>query len=67
MSTELPPVREVHVGDGAVRALEGVSIHVDEGEVVSVIGSNGAGKTGLTRLKKAPERRTFEKWRNEKS
>ena len=51
MSTELPPVRAVRVGDGAVRALEGVSIHVDEGEVVSVIGSNGAGKTDPTPLK----------------
>jgi branched-chain amino acid transport system ATP-binding protein len=30
---------------GGVRALDGLDLHVDEGEVVSVIGPNGAGKT----------------------
>jgi branched-chain amino acid transport system ATP-binding protein len=32
-------------GFGGVRALDGLDMHVDEGEVVSVIGPNGAGKT----------------------
>ena len=47
MTTELLSVQEICVNYGAVNALEQVSIHVDEGEVVTVIGSNGAGKTTL--------------------
>jgi branched-chain amino acid transport system ATP-binding protein len=48
-------VNEIHVHYGGIEALRGVSLSVDQGEVVTLIGSNGAGKsttlraiTGLT-------------------
>ena len=40
-------VESLEVRYGAVEALRAVSFHVDEGEVVSVIGSNGAGKSSM--------------------
>ena len=35
---------------GPIRALHGVSLKVDEGEVVTVLGANGAGKTTTLRI-----------------
>jgi branched-chain amino acid transport system ATP-binding protein len=37
------------VGYGAIRALKGVSMRVEQGEVVTLIGANGAGKTTTLR------------------
>jgi branched-chain amino acid transport system ATP-binding protein len=35
----------VHAGYGPIRALKGVDLRVEEGEIVALIGANGAGKT----------------------
>jgi len=40
-------IRDLHVKYGAIHAIQGVSLHVNEGEVVSLIGANGAGKTTI--------------------
>ncbi|MDP8924972.1 MAG: ABC transporter ATP-binding protein [Chloroflexota bacterium] len=40
---------EIHTYYGAIEALKGVSLRVDEGEVVTLIGSNGAGKSTTLR------------------
>jgi branched-chain amino acid transport system ATP-binding protein len=46
-STALLQVEDVSVLYGKAQALDRVSIHVDEGEFVSIVGLNGAGKTTL--------------------
>ena len=38
-------LQDVHVHYGKIEALKGISIDVDEGEIVTLIGANGAGKT----------------------
>ena len=38
-------IRDLNAFYGNIHALRGVSLHVDEGEIVSLIGSNGAGKS----------------------
>ena len=38
-------VNNINVYYGAIRAIKGISFHVDEGEIVTLIGANGAGKT----------------------
>lgn len=38
-------VRNLHVSYGAIKALQGINFEVNEGEIVTLIGSNGAGKS----------------------
>lgn len=38
-------VENLSVNYGYISALEGISLHVDQGEIITLIGSNGAGKT----------------------
>jgi len=38
-------LQDVHTYYGNIRALRGVSMHVDRGEIVTLLGSNGAGKS----------------------
>jgi branched-chain amino acid transport system ATP-binding protein len=47
--TAVLEVDAVEVRYGAVRALDGVSLTVDEGEVVALLGANGAGKSTTLR------------------
>ncbi len=42
-------VENLHVAYGAIRALQGISFHLDKGEIVTLIGANGAGKSTTLR------------------
>jgi branched-chain amino acid transport system ATP-binding protein len=52
-------VKNLHVYYGHIHALKGIDLHVNEGEIVTLIGSNGAGKTttlrAISNLLKTPE------------
>ena len=45
LTMALLEVDDLHAYYGNIHALKGVSLTVDEGEIVTLIGANGAGKT----------------------
>jgi branched-chain amino acid transport system ATP-binding protein len=45
MSLKMLKLNDVHTYYGNIHALKGISIEVSEGEVISLIGANGAGKS----------------------
>jgi len=47
MSAPLLEMRNIETYYGPIMAIRGVSLSVDEGEIVAVLGANGAGKTTL--------------------
>jgi branched-chain amino acid transport system ATP-binding protein len=42
-------IKDLHTYYGNIHALKGITLHVEQGEVVTLIGSNGAGKTTTLR------------------
>lgn len=40
-------VKDLHVNYGGIRALRGISLDVNEGEIITLVGANGAGKSTL--------------------
>ena len=38
-------VQNLHVYYGAIHALKGLNFHLEQGEIVTLIGANGAGKS----------------------
>ncbi len=49
-------VKDLHVSYGAIKAVQGVSFSMEEGETVALIGSNGAGKSTILRTISGLER-----------
>ena len=50
MAEKLLDLQGVSMSFGGLKVIDGLDLHVDEGEIVSVIGPNGAGKTTLFNL-----------------
>lgn len=45
MTESMLEVHDLHVYYGAIHALKGINFHLDKGEIVALIGANGAGKS----------------------
>nr|WP_156790504.1 ABC transporter ATP-binding protein [Sulfurospirillum barnesii] len=49
MNEKLLEVKDLHVNYDAIEAIKGIDLHVNKGEVVTILGANGAGKTTTLR------------------
>ncbi len=47
-------VRDLEVFYGVIRAIKGISFDVNEGEIIALIGANGAGKNNNTAYNNRP-------------
>ncbi|KJR48185.1 Branched-chain amino acid transport ATP-binding protein LivF [Desulfosporosinus sp. I2] len=47
--TKIMEVEDLEVVYGVIKALQGISFYIDEGEIVTIIGANGAGKSSTLR------------------
>ena len=47
--SKLLEIKDLHVGYGAIKAIKGIDLYVNKGEVVTILGANGAGKTTTLR------------------
>lgn len=40
-------IKNLHAGYGDVKIIKNISLEINKGEIVSIVGANGAGKTTL--------------------
>ena len=50
MTEKFLQTKNIHVSYKGVKALDGVSVYLDEGEIVSLMGPNGAGKSTILKV-----------------
>lgn len=49
MSNNILEIKDLEIDYGIVKAVKGISMHVEKGTIVAILGANGAGKTSTIR------------------